>query len=374
MTDDLVVLTVDTAALKVEPQSEPLTKTQKEFIAQIVKDFDPASSPLAITQYGLGPTDKIGALADPILKTVRGYEAGGAAQLLDNFTQDARKLNFKQLAAPEAIKLPSWLSNSIGALASFKRQVETLDKKMTNAKTLLVKDANLLTARANTLGELERQVLDQIMLLRCYVNAADMKLAELATKKRNALARVATDPLAQGEATKFQGLEARLSARKLALAQMGMIAVQQLYGIRTILMNSTGLLDTIVININAVETVWKTQVVMALATFEQNKIAQASMNAANGLGDMVQATAQMIGQTIENTAQAQNTGIVSIDKLEAANEEMIKNVTRYFEVQREGVETRKAEVQKIDSMKSKLVSAVTEAVKADKSAPATGLS
>jgi len=125
--------------------------------------------------------------------------------------------------------------------------------------------------------------------------------------------------------------------------------------------NSVGLLDVIAININAVDTVWKTQVVLALSAWEQNQIAKANKNVAMNLGNMIQGTADMIGQTIEATADVQNTGVVDIVALQAANDKMIENVQKYFKAQEDGIAIREESAKKIDQMRTQFVTAVAQA-------------
>ena len=75
---------------------------------------------------------------------------------------------------------------------------------------------------------------------------------------------------------------------------------------------------------------------------------------------MVQ-TADQIGMAIESTADAQATGVVTIDALEQSGNKMVENIQAYFAAQTRVEESAKAAGTKIDDIKRNLVNAVKAA-------------
>lgn len=361
----LVPLEVDRGQLEVKPDEQQLTPTQRALVVQITKTFDPAKDPTAITQFGIVAANGIAKLADPVLALVRSKNAPQAAAILENASKDARNLDFSRVKEAErGLALPNGIKKLAAAIDRLKKQVETLDKKMKQVEAKLEADKNLLTTRANTLFGLLQQSMDMYGQMRAYVYAADVKLAQLQQLKAAAVAAVDTAPdkaLAQQEVTRLQGITTRLQARQMALKQMGVIAVQQVFSIQAVLNNAVGLLDTVEINRAAVATVWKTQVVVALSAYEQHQIAMQQQNFAANLGVLLNQTADQIGMAIEATANAQSTGIVTIDALESAGLKMVENITAYFEAQRRVEQATKDNGARIDKVKSDLVAAVRDA-------------
>lgn len=362
-------LEVDRALLVIDPDKEQLTPAQRQLVASIAKGFDPAKDPTAITMFGVVPANGIAKLADPVLALVRSKDAPQAAAILENCSKDARALDFSKIKqAEQGLALPNGLKKLAEAVDRLKRQVETLDKKMKQAEAKLEADKNLLTTRANTLFGLLQQSMDMYGQMRAYVFAADVKLAQLQQLKSAAIDAVDTAPdkaMAQQEVTRLQGIIARLQARQMALKQMGIIAVQQVFSIQTVLNNAVGLLDMVEINRAAVATVWKTQVVVALSAYEQHRIAMQQQNFAANLGVMLNSTADQIGMAIDQTANAQATGVVTIDALESAGGKMVENIARYFEAQKRVEEATKDGGVRIDRIRSDLVAAVKTATGSD---------
>lgn len=363
MADETLV--VDRAVLVVNPDEEKLTPAQKALVTQIAQSFDPAKDPTAITQFGVVPANGIAKLADPVLALVRSKNAPQAAAILENASKDAKNLDFSKIKdAEKGLALPGGIKKLAAAIDRLKKQVETLDKKMKQAEAKLEADKNLLTTRANTLYGLLQQSMDMYGQMRAYVFAAEVKLAQLHQLKSAAIAAVDTAPdkaMAQQEVTRLQGIITRLQARQFALKQMGVIAVQQVFSIQTVLNNAVGLLDTVEINRAAVATVWKTQVVVALSAYEQHQIALQQQNFAANLGALMNQTADQIGMAIDATADAQATGVVTIDALESAGQKMVENIAHYFEAQAKVEQATKDGGARIDNIKRELVAAVKTA-------------
>lgn len=362
-------LAVDRQVLVVNPDDVQLTPAQRQLVAQIAKSFDPSKDPSAITTFGVVPAQGIAKLADPVLALVRGKDSPQAAAILENCSKDARALDFSRIKKAETqLQLPDGMKKLADAIKRLKRQVETLDKKMKQAEAKLEADKALLTARSNTLFGLLTESMNLYGQMRAYVFAADAKLAMLNQQKATAVTAVdgASDKaMAQQEVTRIQGIITRLQARQLALKQMQAIAVQQIFSIQTVLNNAVGLLDMVVINQAAVQTVWKTQVVVALSAYEQHRIAVQQQNFAANLGAMIMATADQIGQAIDATADAQSTGVVTIDALEQAGQQMVANIEKYFEAQKRVEQTTRESGQRIDAVRGQLVAAVKQATGSD---------
>ncbi|HCQ31843.1 TPA: hypothetical protein DIU27_05735 [Candidatus Collierbacteria bacterium] len=368
MTDPIVegeVLKVDRSVMTTNPDNEQLSAAQKQLVGKIISDFDPLKDPMAITKFGIVQANGISQLADPVLALVRGKNSPQAAAILDNCAKDAKNLDFTQIKKYETqLQLPNGIKKLAQAIDRLKKQVETLDKKMKQAEGLLEKDKNLLTSRANTLFGLLQQSMEMYNQMRCHVFAADAKIAQLNALKsqKTMAASTASDKvMAQQEITALTGVITRLEARKMALKQMGMIAIQQIFSIQTVLSNSVGLLDTVEMNMAAVNTVWKTQVVVALSAYEQHQIAMHQQNFAANLGSLMVQTADQIGMAIESTADAQATGVVTIDALEQSGNKMVENIQAYFAAQTRVEESAKAAGTKIDDIKRNLVNAVKAA-------------
>ena len=362
MTESTAVLVVDRDVLAVNPDTEKLTPAQNQLVGKILKEFDPTKDPTAITRFGIVPAEAIAKLADPVLALVKGKNSPQAAMILDNCAKDARGLDFSKVKQAETgLDLPDGLKKMTQAITRLKRQIEDLDKKMKRAEALLLADKNNLTSRANTLFGLLQQSMDMYYQMRCFVFAADAKLAQLQTMKNQKIQAVDSAPdkaMAQQEVAAITGVITRLQARKMALKQMGMIAVQQVFSIQTVLNNAVGLLDTVEMNMAALNTVWKTQVVIALSAYEQHQTAIHQTNFAANLGTLMTQTGDQIGLAIDATADAMSTGIVSIDALEASGQQMVENIGKFFEAQKR-VEAATADASnRIDGVKANLVAEV----------------
>ncbi len=350
-----------------EPSAAPPTKPELSTaelvkVAEIKQAVD-VRDPQMVIQYGLPAQGKLATFADSLLSDIRTKDTGEAGQALAELLTKVRELDVDGLAAGS----PGARIPLVGRfLDSFKKFNNRYKKLSTNVERLidglerarmgLLKDVTVL----DKMYELNLEYLGQLDL---YIAAGDEILTDLQTKQLPALeveARTSDDPLVAQQLTDFRQSIARFERRVHDLKLTRMIAIQTAPQIRLIQNNDQNLVEKIQSSITNTIPLWKNQIVIALSLYRQQQALELQKEVTDTANELLAKNAELLKQGSAKVGREVERGIVDIETLKKANDDLIATLEESIRIQEEGHQKRIAAESELVRMqadlKQKLVS------------------
>jgi uncharacterized protein YaaN involved in tellurite resistance len=346
---------------EITPAARELTPVQRQQVDEIKRTVDVRDTQMVI-QYGLPAQNRIATFSDTLLADLRTKDAGEPGQALAELLTKVRELDVDSLAAgAPAARIPL-----VGRfLDSFKRFSARYQKLSTNVDRLLdglernrmalLKDVTVL----DKMYELNLEYLEQLDL---YIAAGDDILLDLQSKQLPALeveARASGDPLAAQQLTDFHQAVMRFERRLHDLKLTRMIAIQTAPQIRLIQNNDQNLVEKIQSSITNTVPLWKNQIIIALSLYRQQQALELQKEVTDTANELLAKNAELLKTGSAKVGREVERGIVDIETLKKANDDLIATLEETIKIQQEGHEKRivaEAELLRLQSdLKTKLI-------------------
>ena len=371
MTDDTASTQPDAAtaagadATPPAPQAAPkldLAPADLARVAEIKKTVDVHDSQMVI-QYGLPAQSKLATFADSLLADIRTKDTGEAGQALAELLVKVKELDVDGLA----VGAPGSRIPLVGRfLDAFKRFNARYQKVSTNVERLLdglertrmglLKDVTVL----DKMYELNLEYLGQLDV---YIAAGDEILLDLQTKQLPALeveAQTSADPLVSQRLTDFRQSIARFERRVHDLKLTRMIAIQTAPQIRLIQNNDQNLVEKIQSSITNTIPLWKNQIVIALSLYRQQQALELQKEVTDTANELLVKNAELLKTGAAKVGREVERGIVDIETLKKANDDLIVTLEETIKIQEEGHQKRIAAEGELARMQSDLKQKLVE--------------
>jgi len=371
MTDDTASTQPDAAtaagadATPPAPQAAPkldLAPADLARVAEIKKTVDVHDSQMVI-QYGLPAQSKLATFADSLLADIRTKDTGEAGQALAELLVKVKELDVDGLA----VGAPGSRIPLVGRfLDAFKRFNARYQKVSTNVERLLdglertrmglLKDVTVL----DKMYELNLEYLGQLDV---YIAAGDEILLDLQTKQLPALeveAQTSADPLVSQRLTDFRQSIARFERRVHDLKLTRMIAIQTAPQIRLIQNNDQNLVEKIQSSITNTIPLWKNQIVIALSLYRQQQALELQKEVTDTANELLAKNAELLKTGAAKVGREVERGIVDIETLKKANDDLIVTLEETIKIQEEGHQKRIAAEGELARMQSDLKQKLVE--------------
>jgi uncharacterized protein YaaN involved in tellurite resistance len=334
----------DAAAAAAPPAKLDHSPADLVKVAEIKRTVD-VRDPQMVIQYGLPAQNKLATFADSLLSDIRTKDTGEAGQALAELLTKVKELDVDGLAAGS----PGSRIPLVGRfLDSFKKFNNRYKKLSTNVERLLdglerarmglLKDVTVL----DKMYELNLEYLDQLDL---YIAAGDEILLDLQTKQLPALeveARTSDDPLDAQQLTDFRQSIARFERRVHDLKLTRMISIQTAPQIRLIQNNDQNLVEKIQSSITNTIPLWKNQIVIALSLYRQQQALELQKEVTDTANELLAKNAELLKTGSAKVGREIERGIVDIETLKKANDDLIATLEETIKIQEEGHQQRVA--------------------------------
>ncbi len=200
----------------------------------------------------------------------------------------------------------------------------------------LLKDVTVL----DKMYELNLEYLEQLDL---YIAAGDEILLDLQTRQLPALeveARSSSDPLVAQQLTDFRQAMARFERRVHDLKLTRMISIQTAPQIRLIQNNDQNLVEKIQSSITNTVPLWKNQIVIALSLYRQQQALELQKEVTDTANELLAKNAELLKQGSAKVGREIERGIVDIETLKKANDDLIATLEETIKIQEEGHQSR----------------------------------
>jgi len=299
--------------------------------------------PQMVIQYGLPAQSRLATFADSLLADIRTKDTGAAGEALSELLVKVKELDIDGLAAGS----PGSRIPLVGRfLDAFKRFNARYQKLSTNVERLLdgLERARMgLLRDVTVLDKMYELNLEYLKQLDLYIAAGDEILLDLQTRQLPALeveTRSSTDPLVAQQLTDFRQAMARFERRVHDLKLTRMISIQTAPQIRLIQNNDQNLVEKIQSSITNTVPLWKNQIVIALSLYRQQQALELQKEVTDTANELLAKNAELLKQGSAKVGREVERGIVDIETLKKANDDLIATLEETIKIQEEGHQSR----------------------------------
>lgn len=343
----------------------PVVAADPSEVAKIAGSID-ISDRASISVYGDNAQQSVTSYADKILAGIRNKDLGDTGKLLTEIILKSRSLD------PASLKGQGFFSRLFSSaeaqIEKFRLQFEDVASQIDRVGLDLDRHKDTLRRDIAILDDLHDETREAILRLDAYVQAGKQFAENFRTVELPKLKAAAEAATGQGggmlEAQAYQdALQAldRLEKRVFYLRQACQLGIQQLPQIRIVQAGD----ETLIENLQATSTLtvpaWKQKMVILLGLSRQKSALDLQKTVTDATNTMIrQASEMMKDQAIAVEQQAQR-GIVDIDTLAKANQDLIDTIGGVLKVQEEGRRKRALAEQQMEQMTVELKKALTQA-------------
>ena len=322
-----------------EPAEEALTPQERQRVDEIKKEID-FLDPQTDVQYGVGAQRNIADFSQRILGQVRTKDSGTAGELLLELSEKVRNSDVAKIGNNEGIldKIP-FLKSAKDRIRRFQAQYETLEVQVDRIEGELEKARMEMLKDINMFETLYQKNLEYFRELECYITAGEEKVAEVRQETLPGLRQEAAesgDPMAAQVLRDFEDTVNRFKKKLHDMKLSRTIAIQTAPQIKMIQNNDKMLVDKIQTAVLNTIPVWKSQIVIALGLYRQQKTLQMQREITDTTNQLLEKNAELLKTNTLETAKESERGIADIATLKKVNDDMIRTIEETLRIQREG--------------------------------------
>lgn len=344
----------ETTPEEISAQISVLTPEERRQADEIREQIDVRDSQM-VMQFGAGARQNIADFSENILKNIRAKDSGYVGALMTDLVTNVEKLDFDSLEKGNGIlglfqKLEAKVKRFLAQYEKLELQVDRIEGKLEEARMEMLKDIGILDS-------LYEKNLNYFRQLQVYITAGQEKLDELREKTIPSLraeAEKSGDPMHAQLVRDFEDLVKQFEKKLYDLKTSKTIAIQTAPQIRLIQNNDKLLADKIQTAIQETIPLWKSQMVMALGLYRQQEALRLQRNVTETTNAMLLKNSEKLKQNTLDVAKESERGIVDIETLKKANQNLISTINEAVRIQKEGHEKRAAAEQELLKIESEI--------------------
>lgn len=337
---------------------EQIPEEQREDALALAEMIDITKTEV-IMQYGTKSQRELSRFSDTVLSEVRLKDGGDAGKLLSELMGKVRKMDVNTLEQKD-----SFLAN-LPLVGKVFRKTESrmmewedmhgfLENVVSNldvAKYGLLKDITKL----DQMYEMNVQYFDDLNL---YILAGELKAAQFEEEILAPLRiEVENEPNAGLSHRRLQDMihnKERFEKRVHDLKLSRTISLQMAPQIRVVQQNNQILAEKIESSVVNTIPLWKNQIVMALSLSRQQNALKAQQDVTNTTNALLEQNSLLLKTSSVEIAKENEKGIVSIESLKIAQQNLIETLDETLLVQTEGKQKRREVEQELQAMEKEL--------------------
>ena len=329
-------------AKTVQAQVEKLTPEQMARVEEVKNGINLMDSQTMI-QYGVGAQRNISNFSDNILNQVRNKDSGYVGDLMSELILKVKDAEVDRLDDGIMSKIPI-LRNASKTIKKFMQKYERLELQIDRIEQDLEKARMQMLKDITLFDSLYEKNMEYFQDLQIYILAGDEKLKEL---QQVILPRLHTEAAAKGDPMSAQAVRdfedtvSRFEKKIYDLKLSKTIAIQTAPQIRLIQNNDKMLVDKIQTAVLSTIPLWKSQIVVALGLYRQEKVLETQKSVSDATNELLTKNAELLKQNTTGVARESERGIVDLETLKKVNDDLISTIEETIKIQREGRAARK---------------------------------
>lgn len=317
-----------------------------------------------VMQYGTKSQRELSRFSDSVLEEVRMKDSGDAGALLSDLMGKVRKMDVKTLEQKDSFmaKVPvigGLFRRAERHMMEWENMQSFLDNVVGNldfAKYGLLKDITKL----DQMYEMNAQYFEDLNL---YISAGELRVQQFEQEVILPLQEKAKEHPEAGLAQKLQDMvhsKDRFEKRIHDLKLSRTISQQMAPQIRVIQQNNQILAEKIESSVVNTIPLWKNQVVLALSLSRQQNALKAQQDVTNTTNRLLESNSALLKDSSIEIAKENEKGIVSIESLKIAQENLIQTLDETLRIQTEGKQKRMEAERQLEGMEQELASKVLQ--------------
>ena len=306
-------------------------------------------------QYGSAAQKNIAEFSGNILNNVRAKDTGYIGELMTDLVTNVQDLNFDSLEKDSGIlgifrKAEAKVKKFLSQYEKLEVQVDRIEGKLEEARMEMLKDIGMFDS-------LYQKNLDYFKQLQIYITAGDEKIKELREQTIPSLraeAEKSGDPMHAQLVRDFEDTVTQFEKKVHDLKTSKTIAIQTAPQIRLIQNNDKLLADKIQTAIQETIPLWKSQMVMALGLYRQQETLKLQRDVTDTTNALLLKNSEILKQNTIDVAKESERGIVDIETLKKANENLISTMNEAVRIQKEGHDKRMAAEQELIKIENEI--------------------
>ena len=350
-------------AKTVQAQVEKLTPEQMARVEEVKNGINLMDSQTMI-QYGVGAQRNISNFSDNILNQVRNKDSGYVGDLMRKLILKVKDAEVDRLDDGIMSKIPI-LRNASKTIKKFMQKYERLELQIDRIEQDLEKARMQMLKDITLFDSLYEKNMEYFQDLQIYILAGDEKLKEL---QQVILPRLHTEAAAKGDPMSAQAVRdfedtvSRFEKKIYDLKLSKTIAIQTAPQIRLIQNNDKMLVDKIQTAVLSTIPLWKSQIVVALGLYRQEKALELQRSVTDATNELLTKNAELLKQNTADVARESERGIVDLETLKKVNSDLISTIEDTIKIQQEGRIARKNAEAELVSIEDKLKQTLLRAV------------
>ena len=331
----------DEDLLKIKAKLTPEQLVQAQNHAVALKD----SRQNAITDYGKEVQDQMSQFTDEVIGNVKSKEVGEIGDTLQSLVTSLNSADPEKLSGDKKPKI-FWLFKKIkDSVFEMTAKYQEVSAQIGKIATKLENQENDLLKNNDMLDEMYTANQKYFQQLNTLIVGGQIRRDELNKEMAALQADVDAGKADQMDVQNFQDMKAqadRLDQRLSDLMLTREITIQQAPQIRLIQNNNSVLSEKIQSSITTAIPLWKNQVAIALSLLSQKDAVKAQDAVANTTNELLKKNSEMLHESTVDVAKASQRGLVDVDTLKEAQENLILTIQEVMQIQSEGTQKRQA--------------------------------
>ena len=307
---------------------------------QMVEDFSTKINlrdSNVVLQYGAAAQQKIADFSDNALEGVKTKDLGEIGKEISSLITELKGFDVDE--AGKSTGLAKWFKKKANSLTTLKAKYDTVEKNVDRIAGTLQDHQNTLLTDIVMLDKMYETNLVYFKELTMYIIAGKKKLEEeRATTLVELQEKAKESGLAEDAQTAndFAALCDRFEKKLYDLELTRTVSMQMAPQIRMIQNNDTLMTEKIQSTVNNTIPLWKNQMVLALTMAHADEAMQAQQEVNEFTNKLIAENAEKIHQGTVEIAKESEKGIVEIETVVYANNQLIESLDEVVKIQEEG--------------------------------------
>ena len=343
---------------ELEGKLAQLTPEERREADSIREQIDVRDSQM-LMQYGAGAKQNIADFSANILNNIRAKDSGFVGDLMTELVTNVEGLDFEYLEKDPGIfgifkKAENRLKRFMAQFERLEDQVDRIEGKLDEARMELLRDIGMF----DTMYE---KNLEYFKRLQIYITAGEEKIRELREQTIPSLraeVQKSRDPMHAQLVRDFEDTVSQFEKKVHDLKTSKTIAIQTAPQIKLIQNNDKLLADKIQTAIQETIPLWKSQMVMALGLARQQETLKLQRDVTDTTNALLLRNSEILKQNTSNVARETERGIVDIETLKKANQNLIDTMNEAVRIQKDGHDKRMAAEQELIKIENEIKQAL----------------
>lgn len=342
---------VETAVPQPAPAPEP-EKPEVQLTPQEQKMVDDFAAKIDLTKseqvfaYGAAAQKKIATFSETALNNVRTQDIGETGEMISSLMLQLKDVSTEE---PEKGSFLGWFRNQKQKLEATKARYAKVETNVEKIVSVLEGHQIRLKKEVVMLDQMYQSNLDYFKEISMYILAGKQRLQQAKEVELTELLEKAQKsglPEDSQAANDFSNLCDRFEKKVHDLELSRMVSLQMAPQIRMVQNNNSIMVEKIHSTLVNTIPLWKSQIVISLGMAHSQQALEAQRAVSDMTNELLRKNSEALKQGTVAVAKESERGIVDMETLKVANENLISTLDEVMQIQKDGRQKRReAEVE-----------------------------